>query len=390
MKDEKIAKEIAFLKKENLYRKIKTVSSIKRNKILVDGKWHINFGSNDYLGLSHHKSIQQAIISAIRRTGVGAGASHLISGHHSSHESLEIKAAKYLGFDQSLYFSSGYLANLTFFGSLLKKEDAIFSDKLNHASLNDGAILSCAKFYRFKHLDLIHLEDLLKKSNEKNKIIVTDGVFSMDGDIADIRSLLSLCHQYDAHLFVDDAHGYGVLGSDGQGILEHTAMNKLLSKKDRDRIIYMFTLGKSVGVSGAILCAKKNIIDFLIQKGKPYIYTTATMPAIAEGISLSLDLIKDGKILREKLIKNIQIFRESICKKNLLMNSITAIQPILIGSPEQTLYTSACLLDQGFYVPAIRPPTVPKNQSRLRVSLSANHSKNDVLGLTKAINRLTR
>lgn len=219
-------------------------------------------------------------------------------------------------------------------------------------------------------------------------MIVTDGVFSMDGEIADVRSLLSLCHKYDAHLFIDDAHGYGVLGKKGQGILEYVAMKKTLSEKDRRRIIYMFTLGKSVGVSGAIICARKNIIDYLIQKGKPYIYTTASMPGIAEGISKSLDLIKDGKILREKLDANIQLFRKTISKKSQLLDSVTAIQPILIGTPERTLWASTALLDHGFYVPAIRPPTVPKNSSRLRVSLSANHTKKDVIGLAKTINKL--
>ena len=388
MLDEKVAKELAFLKQENLYRKVKTVTSIKKNKILINYQWQINFASNDYLGLSQNNSIKKTIIAGIRKFGAGAGASHLISGHYSSHDEVEKKAAKYLKFDQGLFFSSGYLANLTVFGGLLKKGDAIFSDKLNHASLNDGAILSHAKFYRFNHLNLTHLEGLLKKSKEKNKMIVTDGVFSMDGEIADVMSLLSLCHKYDAHLFIDDAHGYGVLGKKGQGILEYVAMKKTLSEKDRRRIIYMFTLGKSVGVSGAIICARKNIIDYLIQKGKPYIYTTASMPGIAEGISKSLDLIKDGKILREKLDANIQLFRKTISKKSQLLDSVTAIQPILIGTPERTLWASTALLDHGFNVPAIRPPTVPKNSSRLRVSLSANHTKKDVIGLAKTINKL--
>ena len=331
-----IRDDLAKIKSKHLYRKLTVIDRVKKNKIFIDGRWLINFASNDYLGLSQNKKIQQAIIKVIREFGAGAGASHLVSGHFSSHDEVEKKLSKLLGFDKSLFFSSGYMANMSVIGGLIKRGDAVFCDKLNHASLNDEAILSRAKVYRFNHLDLSILERQIKKSPEKNKWIVSDGVFSMDGDIADIAGLLALCHKYNAYLFIDDAHGYGVLGENGQGILKQNNV-KSWSKKDLSRVIYMVTLGKSVGISGAIVNAKKNIIDLLIQKSKPYIYTTASTPALANGVSVSLDIIFHGQILRKKLKRNIELFRHSIKNKGALLDSKTAIQPLIIGNPSKAL-----------------------------------------------------
>jgi 8-amino-7-oxononanoate synthase len=381
-----IRDDLAKIKSKHLYRKLTVIDRVKKNKIFIDGRWLINFASNDYLGLSQNKKIQQAIIKGIREFGAGAGASHLVSGHFSSHDEVEKKLSKLLGFEKSLFFSSGYMANMSVIGGLIKRGDAVFCDKLNHASLNDAAILSRAKVYRFNHLDLSILERQIKKSPEKNKWIVSDGVFSMDGDIADIAGLLALCHKYNAYLFIDDAHGYGVLGENGQGILKQNNV-KSWSKKDLSRVIYMVTLGKSVGISGAIVNAKKNIIDLLIQKSKPYIYTTASTPALANGVSVSLDIIFHGQILRKKLKRNIELFRYSIENKDALLDSKTAIQPLIIGNPSKALRLAETLKEAGLYVPAIRPPTVPTNTSRLRVSLSSSHKRADILHLSNIINQ---
>ena len=388
MVTDQFRKELAEIKSKNLYRKLKVVDIIRNNKILVTNKWLVNFASNDYLGLSQNKKIKHAIIKGIKDFGAGAGASHLISGHFSSHVEAEETLAQLLGFEKSLFFSSGYMANMAVLGGLINRGDAIFCDKLNHASLNDAATLSRAKLYRFHHLDLNLLESQIKKSKEKNKWIVTDGVFSMDGDVVDVNSLLALCQKYNAYLFIDDAHGYGVIGENGQGVLKQNNL-KNLPQKYLNQIIYMITLGKSVGVSGAMVSAKESIIELLIQKSKPYIYTTASSPALAAGVKVSLDLIFNDKKLRENLKKNIDLFRRSIINTNLLSKSSTPIQPIIIGSPKKALYISEQLMQKGFYVPAIRPPTVPKGTSRLRVSLSSNHKKKDILNLSKLINELT-
>mgnify|MGYP001428280516 FL=1 len=384
---DQIRSDLAKIKSKHLYRKLKVIDCVKKNKILVDGQWLVNFASNDYLGLSQNKKIQQAIIQGIREFGAGAGASHLVSGHFSCHDEVERKLAKLLGFEKSLFFSSGYMANMAVIGGIIKRGDAVFCDKLNHASLNDAAVLSRAKVYRFNHLDLSSLETQIKRSEEKNKWIISDGVFSMDGDIADIAGLLALCHKYDAYLFIDDAHGYGVLGKNGQGIFEQNNQ-KMWSKKDLSRVIYMITLGKSVGVSGAMVSAKKNIVDLLVQKSKPYIYTTASIPALAKGVSASLDLIFHGQMLRKKLKRNIELFRYSIKNKGLLLDSITAIQPLIIGNANKALRIAEALKKSGLYVPAIRPPTVPMNTSRLRVSLSASHKRADILHLSNIINQV--
>jgi 8-amino-7-oxononanoate synthase len=384
---DQIRSDLAKIKSKHLYRELKVIDRVKKNKILVDGQWLVNFASNDYLGLSQNKKIQQAIIQGIREFGAGAGASHLVSGHFSCHDEVERKLAKLLGFEKSLFFSSGYMANMAVIGGLIKRGDAVFCDKLNHASLNDAAVLSRAKVYRFNHLDLSSLERQIKRSEEKNKWIISDGVFSMDGDIADIDGLLGLCHKYNAYLFIDDAHGYGVLGNNGQGIFEQNNQ-KMWSKKDLSRVIYMITLGKSVGVSGAMVSAKKNIVDFLVQKSKPYIYTTASIPALAKGVSASLDLIFHGQMLRKKLKRNIELFRYSIKNKDLLLDSITAIQPLMIGNANEALRIAEALKKSGLYVPAIRPPTVPMNTSRLRVSLSASHKRADILHLSNIINQV--
>ena len=375
---------------KNLYRHRKSIEELKKGKIKIDGQWVHNFSSNDYLGLTQNKIIKKSIIDGIKKYGNGAGASHLISGHYDIHDNLEKLAAGNLGFDKSVLFSSGYTANMGVIGALCDRNDAIFSDRLNHASLNEASLLSKSKFVRYKHLDLAHLEKSLKDSNAGRKLIISDAVFSMDGDLINLPAMIDLCEKYDAYLYIDDAHGYGVLGKNGQGILEHYYPKLNLRHKQKKRIIYMFTLGKSVGISGAIVVADKNIINYIEQKAKSYIYTTASSPAISCGIMTSLQIVKKGKSLRSNLLKLIDLLREKIENKALLSNSITPIQPILINDNNQTIKISEKLLAEGFYVPAIRPPTVPIKTSRLRISISALHESKEILRLAELINLNTK
>jgi len=382
---EDLNRELESLRAQNLLRSRHDIEHVKKQKISIKGKWYINFSSNDYLGLSQNASVKKTMVEGIKRFGCGAGASHLISGHTKKQTDLEKKVARLIGMDQGLLFSSGYMANLAFFTTMIAKSDAVFIDKLNHASLNQGVLASGARFYRYAHLDMKDLEIKLKQSHAMNKWIVTDGVFSMDGDVADLPALVRLCKKYDAYLYIDDAHGYGVLGKNGQGILSHF---KGIEKKDFDRIIYLLTFGKSMGLSGSVLCSKKIIGDYMMQKAKPYIYTTAQNPSISLAALTSLEIIKNKQILRTHLNKLIKTFREQIDKKELLGNSITPIQPIILKDEKKVLSISKKLMRMGYYVSSIRPPTVEKNTSRLRISLSALHSLKDVLGLTQAINSL--
>ena len=382
--------DLKNLASKNLYRHRKSIQELKEGKIKINGKWVHNFSSNDYLGLTQNKVIKKSIIDGIKRYGNGSGASHLISGHYEIHDQLEKLAAENLGFDKSILFSSGFTANIGVITALCDRNDLIFSDKLNHASLNEASLLSKSKFIRYNHLDLKHLEKLLKENDGRRKLVISDAVFSMDGDMINVPALISLCEKYDAYLYVDDAHGYGVLGKNGQGILEHFYPKLDLKPKQKKRIIYMFTLGKSAGISGAIVVANKEIINYLIQKAKTYIYTTAASPAISCGIITSLSIIKEGISLRKKLSKSINLLRDKIGNKALLGESITAIQPILINDTSKAIQISDRLLQEGFYVPVIRPPTVPKNTSRLRISVTALNDTKIIKRLAELINLNTK
>ena len=382
--------DLKYLVSNNLYRHRRSIQELKDGKIKINGQWAHNFSSNDYLGLTQNKIIKKSIIDGIKKYGNGSGASHLISGHYEIHDQLETLAAENLGFDKSILFSSGFTANIGVITALCDRNDIIFSDRLNHASLNEASLLSKSKFIRYNHLDLESLEKLLKENDGRRKLIISDAVFSMDGDMINVPVLISLCEKYDAYLYVDDAHGYGVLGKNGQGILEHFYPKLDLKPKQKKRIIYMFTLGKSVGVSGAIVVANKEIINYLIQKAKTYIYTTASSPAISCGIITSLKIIKEGKTLRGNLLKLINLLRDKIDNKELLGKSMTAIQPILINNISKAMQISEKLLKEGFYVPVIRPPTVPKNTSRLRISISALHKPKEILRLAELINLNTK
>lgn len=342
----------------------------------------LNFSDNDYLGLRNNKSISKVMKKSIDKSGNGSGASHLISGHYPSHTNLELKIANLLHFEDGIFYHSGFNANLAFFKNIIKDNFDIFLDKFCHASIYDGIFSTQSTFFRFPHLDYEILEQKLKNSKNINKIIVTDSVFSMDGDIANLSRLYSLSKKYKAYLYIDDAHGFGVYGSKGLGLLESQA----LSGKDKSNIIHLTTFGKSAGLSGAILCGTKKIIDYLKQKSREYIYTTASPPYLAEGIIKSIDLIVNGERLRKKLHKNIDYFRNLIHKKKFLMNVYGPIQIIMIKNNQRVINIQKELLKRKIHVAAIRSPTVPFSESRIRVSISARHSKNDILQLADALN----
>ena len=385
--------QIAELDKQLLRRKLRISESPCDIKASVGQRELKAFCSNDYLGLANHPKLVSAIAEGANLYGVGSGASHLISGHSIAHDLLEKKLAtfesKYIPNARALFFSTGYLANMSAITSLTRLagqgEASIYSAKLNHASLIDGVRLASAQTKAmvtlFDHQNLSSLEDGLKQDTRPLKLIVLDGVFSMDGDIAPVEKLLHIAEQYDALLMVDDAHGFGVLGKQGHGILEQSQVHS-------ERIIYIGTLGKAAGVSGAFICAAAPFIEWLIQKGRPYIYSTASPPAIAHTLLRSLELIEgdEGARRRKQLSQLIEIWRNEMTFSSWEKTaSSTPIQPIILGSNANALAAAKLLDDAGYWIPAIRPPTVPVGSSRLRITFSANHSVNDLRELMKTL-----
>jgi 8-amino-7-oxononanoate synthase len=362
-----------------LQRQRRLLQSPQSAHLVADGEPLLSFASNDYLGLANHPALIAAFQLAAVEAGVGGGASHLITGHHQFHHQAEQSLADFIGLPAGLLFSTGYMANMGIIAALMGRDDAIFADKLNHASLNDAALLSRATLHRYAHQNLAQLEKLLKQSTAKRKLVVVDAVFSMDGDFAPVPELLVLCEQYDAYLLLDDAHGFGVLGKQGRGILDYFNVHS-------SRIIYMATLGKAAGVAGAFVGADATIIDYLIQSAKTYIYTTASPPALAAALVKSIEVMRTDAERHKHLQSLIHLFKSELkLKKWQLMPSITAIQPVLVGSNQEALNLSQFLLARGILVPAIRPPTVPKDTARLRVSISAAHSVEDVRQLINAL-----
>jgi 8-amino-7-oxononanoate synthase len=376
-----LQKELEQRKTDGLLRQRRLLDSPQAEHIVSSDKQYLSFCSNDYLGLANHPDLIAAMQKAAGDSGVGSGASNLITGHHRYHDELEKQLAKFVGMPAALVFSTGYMANIGVLGALVGRGDAIFADKLNHACLNDGGYYSMAEFHRYAHNDVAALEKLLKASNAKHKLIAADAVFSMDGDIAPIPAYLRLCEQYDAYLYVDDAHGFGVLGEHGKGSLSHFNLSS-------PRIIYMATLGKAAGVAGAFVAGEQVVIDYLIQTAKSYVYSTPAPPALSATLSASISLIEKGDDLRTHLRQLIATLKQSLqLKKWQLMPSETAVQPLLVGSNHAAVSLSEHLQKQGILVPAIRPPTVPANTARLRISLSAAHSVEDVVKLALAINK---
>lgn len=374
-----LQQELAQKKAEGLLRRRRLIDTPQQPHLQADGKPVLSFSSNDYLGLANHPRLQAALQEGARTAGVGSGASHLVTGHHRYHHELEEALARFVGLPKALLLTTGYMANLAAICGLMGKGDALFADKLNHASLNDGALLSRAEFNRYPHGDTERLARMLEACTAARKMVVTDSVFSMDGDIAPLRDLLELCDRHDAWLLIDDAHGFGVLGEQGHGCLSHFNLSS-------PRIIYMATLGKAAGVSGAFIAADPVIIEYLMQNARTYIYTTAMPPALAATSLESLKLIAESDERRIQLRTLTTMLRTNLQLKHWhLAESSTPIQPLLIGGNDEALRVSEYLLGQGILVPAIRPPTVPKGSARLRISLSAAHTEEDVRFLVQAL-----
>ena len=373
--------QLSALEQRGLRRRRQIVEEAHGPEVVVDGRELLAFCSNDYLGLAQHPALIAAVQQAALRYGVGSGASALISGHAALHEQLEERLAAFVGMPRALHFATGYMANLALLQTLARRGDAIFHDALNHASLIDGLRLSRAEAIEYPHCDVAALAASLAASTARNKFVVTDAVFSMDGDIAPLPELLKLCEAHDAWLIVDDAHGFGVLGRQGRGSLSHFDLNS-------PRIVYMGTLGKAAGVAGAFVAASAEVIDWLIQRARTYIYTTATPPLLAAAVLASVDVIEHDEARRTHLQSLISQLREGL--RGLpwtLLSSQTAIQPLIVGESKSALELSAQLREAGIWVPAIRPPTVPMGTARLRISLSAAHTEAQVQRLVAALQR---
>ncbi len=374
-----LSAELETIAAKGLYRSRRVINSPQGVHLQIDGQKILNFCSNDYLGLANHPSVVQAFKSAVDDYGVGSGSAHLICGHSYAHHALEEELAAFTGRDRALLFSTGYMANLGVLSALVGKGDSIFEDRLNHASLLDGGLQSGAKFKRYAHANAEHLDTQLQKASNR-KLIVTDGVFSMDGDFAPLNTLSNTARTHDAWLMVDDAHGLGVIGAKGGGLLDYYGL------KQDDVPVLMGTLGKGLGTFGAFIAGSDVLIETLIQKARTYIYTTALPAAVAEATRASLKIVISDNWRRDKL-NNLSVrFRSGAEQLGLqLLPSLSPIQPIIIGDSQQAVDISNDLLSAGFLISAIRPPTVSQGSARLRVTLSAMHEEQQVDQLLEAL-----
>ncbi len=378
--DEKLKIQLAEREQARLYRRRQVLQSPQGIDVVVNGKRFINFSSNDYLGLANHPKVIEALAEGAHKWGAGSGAAHLVSGHSNPHHALEEELAEFTGRSRALLFSTGYMANLGVVSALIGRGDTVFEDRLNHASLIDAGVLSRAKLKRYAHADVADLADRLVGIDSGARLVVTDGVFSMDGDLAPLPELTHACRNKDAWLMVDDAHGLGTVGEGGRGCLEHFKLGS-------DTVpILVGTLGKAFGTFGAFVAGSETLIESLIQLARSYVYTTALPPAVAEATRTSLRLIQTEAWRREKLHELIKRFRQGASELALpLMKSFTPIQPLLLGETERALLVSERLREQGFLISAIRPPTVPEGTARLRITFSAEHDNAHVDQLLTAL-----
>lgn len=369
----------------HLYRRRRVLDTPQGPLLTVDGRELLSFCSNDYLGLANHPRVIEALQQGARRYGAGSGSAHLVSGHSAAHHALEEELAEFTGRERALLYSTGYMANQGVIAALLGRNDTLYQDRLNHASLIDGGVLSRARLKRFRHNDVDHLERQMAGQPDGESMVAVDGVFSMDGDLAPLPELARCCAERGAWLLVDDAHGFGVLGREGRGSVGHFGL-------DPEQVpVLMGTLGKALGSFGAFVAGSEALIETLIQQSRSYIYTTALPPAVAEATRASLKLVREEAERREHLQRLIAHFRREASGLGLaLMDSVTAIQPILTGSSEQALSWSAMLESRGILVTAIRPPTVPEGSARLRVTFSASHSMAQLEQLLEALAGLPR
>jgi len=370
--DIEITEELSRLGALGLKRTLLHVDGPQGPRVAIKGREVVLLCSNDYLGLANHPLVKSAAIEAIEKYGLGSGASRLVSGNMEPHRLLEERIKKFKGTEAALVFNSGYHANLGCIGALAGRSADIFSDKLNHASIVDACVLSRAEVKRYPNKDVNRLEDLLKRSKAKRKLIVTDGVFSMDGAIAPLDSIVTLLDRYGATLLVDDAHATGVLGKGGRGTLEHFGLR-------HPSIIQMGTLGKAIGAFGAFIAGSSELIELLISKARPFIYTTALPPSVCASAAKAIDIIEETPSLREILRENMAYFRKGLVEEGLdTLGSPTQIIPIVIGDAQRTMDISGRLLEKGVFIQGIRPPTVPENTSRLRLAITSAHTKEDL------------
>jgi 8-amino-7-oxononanoate synthase len=375
----RLAEGLADLERRDLKRVRRVVDSPQGPHVRVAGRALVNFSSNDYLGLANHPRLREAAHRAIDTHGVGSGASPLVSGNLRAHDDAERRFARFANLPRALLFGSGYAANLGILAALADRDAEIFSDELNHACLIDGARLSRAKVTRFPHRDADALEARLAQSQSQFKLVATDAVFSMDGDIAPVPRLLELCERYDAWLVLDDAHGIGVLGPTGRGTLEHFGVSS-------PRIVYMATLGKALGGYGAFVAGAGETIEWLVQRARTYVYSTALPPMAAEVATAALDLLDERPSIVNALRARIEELSAELSDAAIVAApSATAIHPIIVGEARRALDAAERLRERGFLVPAIRPPTVPEGTSRLRVSLSAAHTREEIAALAAAL-----
>jgi 8-amino-7-oxononanoate synthase len=375
----RLAEGLADLERRDLKRVRRVIESAQGARVREDGRVLANFSSNDYLGLANHPRLREAAHRAIDEYGVGAGASPLVCGHLRAHHEAEERFAQFSGLPRALLFGSGYAANLGILAALGGRDAEIFSDELNHACLIDGARLSRAQVTRFPHGDLDRLAVQLEKSRSDVRLVATDAVFSMDGDIAPVPQLLALCEKHDAWLVLDDAHGVGVLGATGRGTLEHFSVRS-------PRIVYMATLGKALGGYGAFVAGEPEMIEWLVQRARTYVYSTALPPMAAVVACAALDLVGEDPAIVAALRARISEFTLACAAAGInLAPSASAIHPIVVGDTRWALSVAARLHERGFLVPAIRPPTVAEGTSRLRVSLSAAHTRAEVEALAGAL-----
>lgn len=377
MKDISLA--LAQRRKQHLYRERRILEGAQGPEIIVDGKRYLSFCSNDYLGLASHPDLIRAMQEAAHTYGVGSGAAHLVSGHSIVHHQLEEELADWTGAERALLFSTGYMANLGVVGALLERGDRLYEDRLNHASLLDAARISGARLIRYQHADADDVQERIMHEH-RCEMLASDGVFSMDGDVLPLAELDQIANDKNAWLLVDDAHGLGVIGTEGRGSYNYFNM-----KPEGNRIL-MGTLGKAFGCFGAFVAGSKSVIETLIQSARTYIYTTATPPALAAATRTALGIVRQEEWRREKLQQLIRRFRNGAEALDLdMMPSRTPIQPLLAGDAAHALYLSTALQSRGILVPAIRPPTVPDGQARLRITFSAAHEEHHVDSLLAAL-----
>lgn len=365
---------------QSLYRYRRVLEGPQGAELQMDGRRILAFCSNDYLGLANHPAIRAAFMQGVREYGVGSGAAHLVTGHSRAHHALEEALAAFVGRPRALLFSTGYSANLGVISALIGRQDAVFEDRLNHASLLDGGLLAGARFKRYRHRDYQSLEAALTATKARRKLVVTDGVFSMDGALAPLPDLAAAADRFDAWLMVDDAHGLGVLGEEGRGSVAHFGLGMGQAP------ILVGTLGKALGTFGAFVAGEEALIETLIQQARTYIYTTAPPSAVAVATLASLRLVETESWRRDKLTRLIAQFRQGAAQLGLqLVDSPTPIQPLLVGGAGAAVKLSERLLAQGILVTAIRPPTVPEGSARLRITLTAAHSEAQVARLLESL-----